>query len=319
MLFSFCNSNIYPDRVFLFQPVFKLDAHMTNRNILEQLVPLLTRIAEALERIAPNYQFPDNLNDAPGYIWEAQLSQLQQIEEIELLPLSCLKGIEQQKHQLLENSRAFAKGLRANNALLWGARGTGKSSLLKAVHGQLLLEGLDCAIVEVQREDIQDLPYIMRELKKSKRRFILFCDDLAFEESDSSYKSLKAILEGGLSGRPDNIVFYATSNRRHLMPRQMIDNERGSAINPSEAIEEKISLSDRFGLWIGFHSIDQDTYLSIIENYVAFYELPVQLEQVKSEALTWCIGRGHRSGRTAYQFILYLAGTMGIKLKPNIN
>ena len=290
---------------------------MTEKNELELLAPMLTRMAEALERIAPSYQFPDNLEDAQGYIWEAQLRKLQKIHEIERLPLSCLEGIEQQKQQLLENSRAFAKGLRANNALLWGARGTGKSSLLKAVHGALLSEGLDCAIVEVQREDIQDLPYIMQVLKQSNRRFILFCDDLAFEEADSSYKSLKAVLEGGLSGRPDNIVFYATSNRRHLMPRQMIDNERGSAINPSEAIEEKISLSDRFGLWIGFHSVDQETYLTMIETYVAFYKLPVELEQVKSEALTWCIGRGHRSGRTAYQFIIHLAGKLGITLKPN--
>ena len=301
----------------LFQPVFKLDTYMTEKNELELLAPMLARMAEALERIAPSYQFPDNLEDAQGYIWEAQLRKLQKIEEIERLPLSCLEGIEQQKQQLLENSRAFAKGLRANNALLWGARGTGKSSLLKAVHGALLSEGLDCAIVEVQREDIQDLPYIMQVLKQSNRRFILFCDDLAFEEADSSYKSLKAVLEGGLSGRPDNIVFYATSNRRHLMPRQMIDNERGSAINPSEAIEEKISLSDRFGLWIGFHSVDQETYLTMIETYVAFYKLPVELEQVKSEALTWCIGRGHRSGRTAYQFIIHLAGRLGITLKPN--
>ena len=290
---------------------------MTEKNELELLAPMLTRMAEALERIAPSYQFPDNLEDAQGYIWEAQLRKLQKIDEIERLPLWCLEGIEQQKQQLLENSRAFAKGLRANNALLWGARGTGKSSLLKAVHGALLSEGLDCAIVEVQREDIQDLPYIMQVLKQSNRRFILFCDDLAFEEADSSYKSLKAVLEGGLSGRPDNIVFYATSNRRHLMPRQMIDNERGSAINPSEAIEEKISLSDRFGLWIGFHSVDQETYLTMIETYVAFYKLPVELEQVKSEALTWCIGRGHRSGRTAYQFIIHLAGRLGITLKPN--
>lgn len=301
----------------LFQPIFKLDTYMTEKNELELLVPMLTRMAEALERIAPSYQFPDNLEDAQGYIWEAQLRKLQKIEEIERLPLSCLEGIEEQKQQLLENSRAFAKGLRANNALLWGARGTGKSSLLKAVHGALLSEGLDCAIVEVQREDIQDLPYIMQVLKQSNRRFILFCDDLAFEEADSSYKSLKAVLEGGLSGRPDNIVFYATSNRRHLMPRQMIDNERGSAINPSEAIEEKISLSDRFGLWIGFHSVDQETYLTMIETYVAFYKLPVEFEQVKSEALTWCIGRGHRSGRTAYQFIIHLAGKLGITLKPN--
>ncbi len=287
---------------------------MIKENDLEQIKKIFNRIADALERIAPSYQFPNNLNDAEGFIWEAQLRKLQTIDKIERLPLTCLQGIEPQKQQLLENSRAFARGLKANNALLWGARGTGKSSLLKAVHGQLLSEGLDCAIVEVQREDIQDLSRIMQALKHSTRRFILFCDDLAFEEADSSYKSLKAVLEGGLSGRPDNIVFYATSNRRHLMPRQMIDNERGSAINPSEAIEEKISLSDRFGLWIGFHSIDQETYLEIIESYVDFFKLTVNLEQVKSEALTWCIGRGHRSGRTAYQYIINLASKHGISI-----
>ena len=290
---------------------------MTDKNNIEQFKPLFNRMTEALERLAPSYQFPDDLNNAEGFIWEAQLRKLRKIEKIERLPLSCLKGIESQKQQLLDNSRAFATGLKANNALLWGARGTGKSSLLKAVHGQLLLEGLNCAIIEVQREDIQDLPHIMQALKQSDRRFIIFCDDLAFEEADSSYKSLKAILEGGLSGRPENIVFYATSNRRHLMPRQMIDNELGSAINPSEAIEEKISLSDRFGLWIGFHSVNQETYLDIIENYVKFFDLPVELENIKSEALTWCIGRGHRSGRTAYQFIIYLAGKLGITLKTD--
>ena len=290
---------------------------MTDKIKIEQITPLLMRMADALERLAPAYHFPENLDQAEGFIWEAQLRKLQKIEVIERLPLSCLQGIEHQKQQLLENSRAFAKGLRANNALLWGARGTGKSSLLKAVHGQLITEGLDCAIVEIQREDIQDLPFIMQALKQSDRRFILFCDDLAFEEADANYKSLKAVLEGGLSGRPDNIVFYATSNRRHLMPRQMIDNERGSAINPSEAIEEKISLSDRFGLWIGFHSIDQETYLAMIENYVNFFGLSVDMEQVKSESLTWCIGRGHRSGRTAYQFITNLAGKLGVILTPN--
>lgn len=290
---------------------------MTDKNNIEQFKPLFNRMTEALERLAPSYQFPDNLNDAEGFIWEAQLRKLRKIEKIERLPLSCLKGIESQKQQLLDNSRAFATGLKANNALLWGARGTGKSSLLKAVHGQLLLEGLNCAIIEVQREDIQDLPHIMQALKQSDRRFIIFCDDLAFEEADSSYKSLKAILEGGLSGRPENIVFYATSNRRHLMPRQMIDNELSSAINPSEAIEEKISLSDRFGLWIGFHSVNQETYLDMIENYVKFFDLPVELENIKSEALTWCIGRGHRSGRTAYQFIIHLAGKLGITLKTD--
>lgn len=313
MLFSFCNSNIYPDRMLLFQPVLKIDTLMTYKNEQEQLSPLLVRMAEALERIAPSYLFPDNLEDAQGYIWEAQLRKLQKIEEIERLPLSCLEGIDQQKHLLLENSRAFAKGFRANNALLWGARGTGKSSLLKAVHGELLLEGLDCAIVEVQREDIQDLPFIMQVLKQSKRRFILFFDDLAFEETDSSYKSLKAVLEGGLSGRPDNIVFYATSNRRHLMPRQMIDNERGSAINPSEAIEEKISLSDRFGLWIGFHNLSQDDFIEIIKKYCEVYNLEFN-DNIKKISIRWSLQRGNRTGRSAWQFILNYAAEQNKKI-----
>ena len=182
------------------------------------------------------------------------------------------------------------------------------------MHGELLAEGHDCAIVELQREDIKDLPMLMQILAPANRRFILFCDDLAFEDGDSSYKSLKAVLEGGLSGRPDNIVFYATSNRRHLMPRQMIDNERGSAINPSEANEEKISLSDRFGLWIGFHSMDQETYLKIIEGYIAHYQLPTKIEDVRAEALAWAMGRGNRSGRSAHQYIIDLAGRLDVTL-----
>ena len=274
----------------------------------------LKRIADALERLAPQDQFPDNLTSAEGYFWQAETRTLQPVQQIQRLPLSCLFGIEPQRDQLLHNSRAFAKGHRANNALLWGARGTGKSSLLKAVHGELLAEGHDCAIVELQREDIKDLPMLMQILAPANRRFILFCDDLAFEDGDSSYKSLKAVLEGGLSGRPDNIVFYATSNRRHLMPRQMIDNERGSAINPSEANEEKISLSDRFGLWIGFHSMDQETYLKIIEGYIAHYQLPTKIEDMRAEALAWAMGRGNRSGRSAHQYIIDLAGRLDVTL-----
>ena len=274
----------------------------------------LKRIADALERLAPRNKFPENLNDAEGYFWQSDLRTLQEINKIQRLPLDCLQGIKMQRDQLLNNSRAFAKGHKANNALLWGARGTGKSSLLKAVHGQLLAEGLDCAIVELQREDINDLPMLMKLLEPIDRRFIIFCDDLAFEASDSSYKSLKAVLEGGLAGRPQNIVFYATSNRRHLMPRQMIDNERGSAINPSEANEEKISLSDRFGLWIGFHSMDQETYLDIIEAYLDYYKLPTTFSEQRADALSWAMGRGNRSGRSAHQFIVDLAGRLNITI-----
>ena len=274
----------------------------------------LKRIADALDRLAPKDVFPDNLHDAEGYFWQSDLRTLQSIDMIQRLPLECLQGVDAQKQQLLSNSRSFAKGHKANNALLWGARGTGKSSLLKAVHGQILTEGLDCAIVELQREDIGDLPLLMKLLQKIDRRFILFCDDLAFEASDSSYKSLKAVLEGGLAGRPQNIVFYATSNRRHLMPRQMIDNERGTAINPSEANEEKISLSDRFGLWIGFHSLDQDTYLDIIQTYIAHYKLPTNIEDERPNALAWAMARGNRSGRTAHQYIIDSAGRLDITL-----
>ena len=274
----------------------------------------LKRIADALDRLAPKDSFPETLTQAEGYFWQSDLRQLQAVDTIRRLPLACLQGIETQKQQLLDNSRAFARGHRANNALLWGARGTGKSSVLKAVHGQLLNEGLDCAIVELQREDISDLPMLMKLLESVDRRFILFCDDLAFEANDSSYKSLKAVLEGGLAGRPQNIVFYATSNRRHLMSRQMIDNERGTAINPSEANEEKISLSDRFGLWIGFHSMDQETYLSIIMGYIDYYKLPTSMDAQRADALAWAMGRGNRSGRTAFQFILDLAARLNVQL-----
>lgn len=278
---------------------------------------LLTRIAEALERLAPGDRFPDSLTAAEGYFWQAGQRQLVPVQNIQRLPLACLCGIEPQKQLLLDNSRAFARGRRANNALLWGARGTGKSSLLKAVHGQLLGDGLDCAIVEIAREDIADLPRLMDHLSRAPRRFIIFCDDLAFEEADASYKSLKAALEGGLAGRPDNIVFYATSNRRHLMPRQMIENERRTAINPSEAAEEKISLSDRFGLWIGFHSVDQENYLEMIKTYIAHFGLPVSFDEVRADALAWAMGRGNRSGRTAFHFILDLAGRLDVDLPQN--
>ena len=275
---------------------------------------LLARIADALERIAPPAKEQSDLSKYEGYIWESEQKAFHSVDNINRLPLESLQGISQQKAILLENTLKFAQGLRANNALLWGARGTGKSSVLKAVHGHLLEQGHHLGLVEIQREDLNDLPEVMDYLAHINRPFIIFCDDLAFEQDDISYKSLKAVLEGGLAGRPANIVFYATSNRRHLMPRQMIENERGTAINPSEAAEEKISLSDRFGLWIGFHSVDQDTYLAMINWYVSYYKIPVKFDEVRQDALAWAIGRGNRSGRTAFQYILNLAMRHHIKV-----
>ena len=280
----------------------------------EEKLAVLTRIANALERLAPPKTADIDLKSHQGYIWVSEKSSFHAVKEIQRLPLDSLKGIDQQKQQLLENTEYFAKGMRANNALLWGARGTGKSSVLKAVHGHLLAKGYDIGLVEIQREDLGDLPEVMARLSKIDRAFILFCDDLAFEQEDISYKSLKAVLEGGLSGRPRNLVFYATSNRRHLMARQMIENEQSTAINRSEAAEEKISLSDRFGLWIGFHNVDQDTYLAMIKWYVEYYQIPVSFEDVRQDSLTWAIGRGNRSGRTAFQYILNLAMQHEIKI-----
>ena len=275
---------------------------------------LLTRIAEALERLAPPKTGEIDLTAHQGYIWVSEKSNFHPVTEIERLPLESLQGIDQQKQQLLENTEYFAKGMRANNALLWGARGTGKSSVLKAIHGYLLEAGYDIGLVEIQREDLGDLPEVMERLARIERAYIIFCDDLAFEQDDISYKSLKAVLEGGLSGRPRNLVFYATSNRRHLMPRQMIENEQSTAINRSEAAEEKISLSDRFGLWIGFHNVDQDTYLAMIKWYIEYYKIPVTFDAVRQDSLTWAIGRGNRSGRTAFQYILNLAMQHEVKI-----
>ena len=267
----------------------------------------LIRIADALDRLAPPEAGQDDLRSYEGYLWDASQRRLTGVETIHRMPIDTLVGIDSQKQALLENTTYFASGFRANNALLWGARGTGKSSLVKSVHGAVLASGQDIGLVEIQREDLADLPEVMQRLGSEKRQFIIFCDDLAFEQNDISYKALKAVLEGGLRGRPENIVFYATSNRRHLMPRQMIENERGSAINPSEAAEEKISLSDRFGLWVGFHSVDQEKYLEMIAGYISFYNIPADWEDARQQALQWAMARGNRSGRTAYQFITHLA------------
>ena len=280
----------------------------------DEKLDVLKRIADALDRLAPPRDAEIDLTAHQGYIWVAEKSNFHPVENIQRLPLESLQGIDQQKQRLLENTEYFAKGMRANNALLWGARGTGKSSVMKAVHGHLIEAGYDIGLVEIQREDLSDLPEVMEHLARIERAFILFCDDLAFEQDDISYKSLKAVLEGGLSGRPRNLVFYATSNRRHLMPRDMIENERSTAINRSEASEEKISLSDRFGLWIGFHNVDQDTYLEMIRWYIDYYKIPVSFEIARQDSLTWAMGRGNRSGRTAFQYILNLAMQHGVKI-----
>jgi predicted AAA+ superfamily ATPase len=280
----------------------------------DENLDVLKRIADALDRLAPPRDAEIDLTAHQGYIWVAEKSNFHPVDNIQRLPLESLQGIDQQKQRLLENTEYFAKGMRANNALLWGARGTGKSSVMKAVHGHLIEAGYDIGLVEIQREDLSDLPEVMEHLARIERAFILFCDDLAFEQDDISYKSLKAVLEGGLSGRPRNLVFYATSNRRHLMPRDMIENERSTAINRSEASEEKISLSDRFGLWIGFHNVDQDTYLEMIRWYIDYYKIPVSFEIARQDSLTWAMGRGNRSGRTAFQYILNLAMQHGVKI-----
>ncbi|MCR6632055.1 MAG: ATP-binding protein [Magnetospirillum sp.] len=273
---------------------------------------LLTRIADALDRLAPPPSASTDLAAADAFVWHADPDGLEPVPQVNRVELDLLKGIERQRALLLDNTRRFADGLPANNALLWGARGTGKSSLVKAVHALLNAERPGClALVEIHREDIPSLPRLLRILKGSERRCLLFCDDLSFEGTDEAYKSLKAVLEGGIEGRPANVVFYATSNRRHLLSRDMIENERSTAINPHEAVEEKVSLSDRFGLWLGFHHVAQDTYFDIVEGYVARYGLPIEVESLRAEANEWAVTRGSRSGRVAWQFIQDLAGRLG--------
>ncbi|MGB1106684.1 MAG: ATP-binding protein [Alphaproteobacteria bacterium] len=267
----------------------------------------LSRIADALEKYSPTDPTVADMEPAGAYVWNHASRRLAAVARVNRVDLRLLCGVDHQRDSLLSNTIAFVRGFAANNALLWGARGTGKSSLVKAVHGTVTERGMDCALVEVHREDISDLPFLMHYLSQIDRRFIVFTDDLTFDHGDSSYKSLKAALDGGVEGRPDNVIFYATSNRRHLMPRQMIENERSTAINPSESVEESVSLSDRFGLWIGFHSIDQDTYFAIVEGYVAHFGMNTSNVDVRREALAWSMERGSRSGRVAWQFIVDLA------------
>ena len=281
---------------------------MENDNILKTL----ERIAEALERISPPKPKHNNLEVGDAFVWNADGESLELILSVSKIQIQLLKGIELQQKELLDNTRRFASGFPANNILLWGARGTGKSSLVKAAHSQVNDEGeFKLVLIEIHREDIQTLPKLLRAISLSQRRIIIFCDDLSFDGGDNSYKSLKTILDGGLQGKPENILFYATSNRRHLMARDMIENESSTAINPSESIEEKVSLSDRFGLWLGFHNIDQDTYMHIVESYADYYNLDITKANLKAEANEWAVTRGARSGRVAWQFIQNLAGRLG--------
>jgi predicted AAA+ superfamily ATPase len=277
---------------------------------------LLLRIAEALDRLAPPPPPAADLDAADAFVWHAESCRLEPVGGVHRVELGLLRGIDRVRDILIDNTRRFAAGLPANNALLWGARGTGKSSLVKAVHAavnEVLPHAV--ALVEIHREDIPSLPQLLSILRRSSRRCLLFCDDLSFEQHDTSFKSLKAVLEGGIEGRPANVVLYATSNRRHLMPRDMADNERSTAVNPAEAVEEQVSLSDRFGLWLGFHNIDQNTYQAIVRGYAARYGLELPARQIETEANEWAITRGSRSGRVAWQYVQDLAGRLGKKLE----
>ncbi len=276
---------------------------------------LFRRIAEALERLAPELAAGAALDQADGFVWHAESATLAAVPRISHVPIGLLHGIDRVRDILLDNTRRFASGLPANNALLWGARGMGKSSLVKAVHAEVNRQRPgSLALVEIHREDVPSLPRLLALVREAPRRCIVFCDDLSFAGEDASYKSLKAILEGGIEGRPDNVLFYATSNRRHMMPREMVDNERSTAINPAEAVEEKVSLSDRFGLWLGFHGCTQDVYLAMVEGYVGHFGLVVEPERLRAEAIEWSATRGARSGRVAWQFVQDLAGRLGRRI-----
>jgi predicted AAA+ superfamily ATPase len=281
---------------------------------------LLARIAEALDRIAPAPPAATELNAADAFIWQAATRRLTPVPKVNRVEMTLLRGIDRVRDMLVENTERFARGLPANNALLWGARGMGKSSLVKAVHAEInralaaSRSARPLKLVEIHREDVETLPELMALLRPDPHRFIVFCDDLSFDANDTSYKSLKAVLEGGIEGRPENVIFYATSNRRHLLPREMLENERSTAINPGEAVEEKVSLSDRFGLWLGFHKCSQDEYLDMVYGYADHFGLAHDRDAVRAEALEWATTRGSRSGRTAWQYIQDLAGRLGKKL-----
>ena len=289
---------------------------MKSKDHLADISAKLDAIANALKALAPATT-PDApvLGAANAYHWDGDSGALHAVEQVSRVPLVMLKGIDAVQDILLRNTEQFARRHGANNALLWGARGMGKSSLVKAIHGDIVDrsgEGFDrLVLIEIAREDLETLPALMRRIGHEPARFVVFCDDLSFDNGETSYKSLKTILDGGLEGRPDNVLFYATSNRRHLMPRDMIENERSTAINPGEAVEEKVSLSDRFGLWLGFHNCDQPTYLSMVTSYAGHYGLEIGAEELQARAIEWAATRGARSGRVAVQLVRTLAGEMG--------
>lgn len=279
------------------------------------LLPVLTRIADALDRLAPAPPQTGGLSGADAFVWHADHDWLEPVTEVNRVDIGLLKGIGRQADQLVDNTRRFMDGLPANNALLWGARGTGKSSLVKSVHGYLTQERPGAlALVEIHREDIPSLPRLLQVLREAGRPTILFCDDLSFDGQDESYKSLKAVLEGGVEGRPRNVLFYATSNRRHLLSRDMIENEQSTALHAGEAVEEKVSLSDRFGLWLGFHNVDQPTFFAIVRGYCDHYGVEISEEDLERQAKEWSVTRGSRSGRVAWQFFQDLAGRLGVRL-----
>lgn len=272
----------------------------------------MDRIAQALERMAPPPAPAPDFAAASAFVWHTGPDRLEPVSKVSRVDLSLLIGVDRSRDTLLANTRQFAAGLPANNALLWGARGMGKSSLVKAIHADVYVTHDALRIVELQREDLPSVGRLLNLLRGVPQRFILFCDDLSFGHDDAHYKSLKAVLDGGIEGRPENVVLYATSNRRHLMPRDMIENERGSAINPAEAVEEKVSLSDRFGLWLGFHPCDQDQYLAMIRGYCDAHGVPIDDETLHAEAIEWQATRGARSGRVAWQYFVDLAGRKGV-------
>ena len=277
---------------------------------------VLERIADALERLAPPPPAAPDFVSAEAFVWHPDGRRLAPVARVNRVDMSLLKGIDRVRDLLVENTERFARGLPANNALLWGARGMGKSSLVKAAHAAVgaAHPAAGLRLIEIHREDIESLPELMAMLRPARQRFIVFCDDLSFDADDTSYKSLKTMLEGGIEGRPDNVIFYATSNRRHLLAREMVENERSTAINPGEAVEEKVSLSDRFGLWLGFHRCSQDEYLAMVEGYVTRYRIPFAGDELRREALEWATTRGARSGRVAWQYVQDLAGRLGVAL-----
>jgi hypothetical protein len=278
----------------------------------DRSLALLTRLTEALERLAPPPMPALDLYAADAFVWQPSPGALVPVERVSRVEIGLLKGVEQQKGILLENTLRFAQGLAANNAMLWGARGMGKSSLVKAVHAEVNARSPGrMVLIEIHREDIRSMPSLLNLLRGKTRRCLILCDDLSFEKEDSDYKALKSVLDGGIEGRPDNVLFYATSNRRHLMPRDMIENERSTAINPSEATEEKVSLSDRFGLWLGFHNCDQATYFEMVEGYAVSMKLPISVEDLRAKAVEWSVTRGARSGRVAWQCIQDVSGQLG--------